>query len=122
MKLFLGLVISLTVLGAVRADDTREAKPRFKGVELYSWKMGDDWVFVLLDGTNALKSKERIKAGNPIKGAEGIKKALGRLAVGEQVFWTSPVKEFEFPPEAVRKEIEKSAKEAKIVLSIIVKD
>ncbi|HEV3438027.1 MAG TPA: hypothetical protein VG122_11750, partial [Gemmata sp.] len=98
----------------------REEKPRFKGVELYSWKdKADDWVFVLLNGTNTLKKEEQVKeAKGQIKGADELKKALALLAVGEQIAWTHRVKGFEFPSEATRKEIKKAAKEAKIVLRI----
>jgi len=125
MKQLLCLIaaaFTMTVLhGVCRADDKREEKPRFKGVELYSWKdKGGDWVFMLLDGTNRLKTEEEVKgAKNQIKGAEDLKKALARLAVGEQVFWTHPIKGFEFPPGVTRKEIEKAAKEAKIDLQTV---
>ena len=98
----------------------REAKPRFKGVELYSWReRGGDWVFALLDGTNGLKTLEEVKAPTiSIKGAEELKKALARLAVGEHVFWTHLIEGFEFPPEAMQKEIEEAAKGTKIELLI----
>ena len=104
--------------GVSQADDKREERPRFKGVELYSWKnIGGDWEFVLLNGTNELKTEEVVKsAKTKVKGADQLKKALARLAVGEQVFWTHPIKGFEFPPQATREEIEKAAKEAKINL------
>ena len=76
-------------------------------------------MFVLLDGTNVSKTEEQIKgAKNHIKGADDLKKALARLAVGEQVSWSHRIKGFEFPPEALRKEVAKTAKEAKIVLRI----
>jgi hypothetical protein len=112
-------VLTLIVLQSVcRADDEREEKPRFKGVELYSWKDKKDcWVFVLLNGTNRLKTEEEVKgAKNQIKGAADLKKALARLAVGERVSWTHLIEGFEFPPEATRKEIEKAAEEARIDL------
>jgi hypothetical protein len=101
-----------------RKEDKREQAPRFKGVELYSWKDKDGgWVFALLDGTNRLKTEEQVKgAKNQIRGAENLKKAFTRLAEGEQVSWTHRIKGFEFPPEATRKEIEKAATEAKIDL------
>jgi hypothetical protein len=113
-------VLTMTVLLRVcAADEKREEKPRFKGVELYSWKeKGGDCMFVLLDGTNRLKTEEEVKgAKNKVKGAEDLKKALALLAVGEQVSWTHPIKGFEFPPEATRKAVEKAAKEANIKLS-----
>ncbi len=81
-------VLTMTVLHRVCwADEKREEKPRFKGVELYSWKeKGGDWMFVLLDGTNRLKTEEEVKgAMNKVKGAADLKKALARLAVEEQV-------------------------------------
>jgi hypothetical protein len=113
--------VTMTVLyGSCWADDKREEKPRFKGAELYSWKDKDGgWVFVLVDGTNRLKTEKEVKGvRNLIQGAEALKKALARLAVGEQVSWSHQIKGFEFPPEATRKEIEKAAKEAKIELRI----
>jgi hypothetical protein len=113
----LATALTMTVLyGVCRADEKREEKPRFKGVELYSWKdKGNNWVFVLLNGTNRLKTEEEVKgAKNQINGAETLKRALARLAVGERVSWTHPIKGFEFPSRAMRKEIEKAAEEAKI--------
>jgi hypothetical protein len=103
------------------AEGQREQKPRFKGVELYSWKDKDgEWVFVLLDGTNRLKTEDQVKgAKNQVRGAEGVKKALTHLAAGEQVSWMHRIKGFEFPPEATRKEIEKAAKETKIDLQTV---
>jgi hypothetical protein len=109
--------LAITVLcGVVIADEKREEKPRFKGVELYSWKeKGGDWVFALLDGTNRLKAERQVKAaGNQIRGPAELKKRLNRLAVGEQVLWTHPIDGFAFPPATIRMEIEKAAKESQI--------
>jgi len=122
MKLFLYLIAIVWTIAALNGscseDDKREEKPRFKGVELYSWKDREgNWVFVLLDGTNELKTKERIKgAKNQTKGIQDLKKALARLAVGEQVFWTDRIEGLEFPPEKTQMDIKKAAEEAKIVL------
>ena len=109
---------AVALCGACRADDKREEKPRFKGVELYSWQdKSGAWKFVLLDGTNRLKTEEEVKsAKTQVNGAKDLKKALARLAVGEQVFWTHPIKGFQFPPQTTREKIEKAAKEAKIDL------
>ena len=111
---------AVALCGACRADDKREEKPRFKGVELYSWKdKGGVWHFALLDGTNRLKTEEGVKSAKTnVKGVQELTKALARLAVGEQVFWTHPIKGFEFPPQGTREEIKKAAKEAKIALTI----
>jgi hypothetical protein len=116
---FVGAAMIAAVLSsACWADDKREAKPRVKGVELYSWKdKGGDWVFALLDGTNRNKSEEEVKGTKDlIKGAEDLKKALSRLAEGEQVNWTHRIVGFEFPPKATRDEIEAAARKAKLIL------
>ena len=109
---------AVALCGACRADDKREEKPRFKGVELYSWQdKSGAWKFVLLDGTNRLKTEEEVKsAKTQVNGAKDLKKALARLAVREQVFWTHPIKGFQFPPQTTREKIEKAAKEARIDL------
>ena len=109
---------TVALCGVCRADDKREEKPRFKGVELYSWQdKSGAWKFVLLDGTNRLKTEEEVKsAKTQVNGAKDLKKALARLAVGEQVFWTHPIKGFQFPPQTTREKIEKAAKEARIDL------
>jgi hypothetical protein len=116
---FLGTAMIVAVLSSVCwADDKREAQPRFKGVELYSWKDKDgDWVFALLDGTNRNKSEKEIKGTKDlIKGLKDLNKALSRLAEGEQVSWSHRIAGFEFPPKATRDEIGAAAKKAKIIL------
>ena len=113
--------LAMTFLHSVCwADDKREEKPRFKGVELYSWKdKTDGWVFVLVDGTNRLKTEKELKgAKNLIRGSGAVKKALARLAVGEHVSWAHRIKGFEFPPKETQKEIEEAAKKANIDLRI----
>jgi hypothetical protein len=47
-----------------------------------------------------------------------LHKALARLAVGEQVFWTHHVAGFEFPPVAQRKKVVTAASEAQIKLHV----
>jgi hypothetical protein len=124
MKRLLGLtttvLTAVALCGVCWADEKREERPRFKGVELYSWKDKDGaWQFALLNGTNRLKTEDEVKAARTrVKGARELKKSLAHLAVGEQVFWTHPIKGFEFPPQATREEIEKAAKQAKIDLKI----
>ena len=114
-------IITMTALsGLCRADDKREEKPRFKGVELYSWKdEGGGWAFVILDGTNRDKTEIEVKRSkNRIKGTDDLKKGLAKLAVGEYVFWTHRPNGFEFPPETIQTEIQKAAKDAEIILQI----
>jgi hypothetical protein len=116
---FLGTAMVVTVLSsACWADHKREAKPRFKGVELYSWKdKGGDWLFALLDGTNREKTEAEVKGTKRlVKGVQDLKKALSHLAEGEQVSWRHGIAGFELPPKATRAEIEAAAKKAKIKL------
>jgi hypothetical protein len=117
----LSAILAMTAQsGTCWAFPQREAKPRFKGVDLYSWKGdGGDWIFALLDGTNESKIREEVKATKtPIKGVEELKKALACLAEDEHVFWTHMIEGFEFPPEAMQKEIEEAAKRSKVELRI----
>jgi hypothetical protein len=115
----LTLAISL-VAGVCRADDERETKPRFKGVELYSWKdEKGDWIFALVSGTNRRKSEKEIKATkDPIRGTTALKKSLARLAEKEQVAWVDLGDGFELPPKATQQEIEKAAKDASVKLRL----
>ena len=118
---FLGTAMIVAVLSsACWADDKKEAKPRFKGVELYSWKdKGGNWVFALPDGTNREKSEKEVKgAKDLIRGAPDLKKAFSGLAEGEQVSWSHRIAGFEFPPKAMSDEIEAAAKKAKIHVRI----
>jgi hypothetical protein len=115
-------VLSATVAlaGTCVADDGREEKPRFEGVELYSWNDKEgDWLFVLLDGTNREKTENEVKmAENPVKGVDNLKKAIGHLAVGEHVSWSHRIKGFEFPAEATRKDLQEAAKDAEVDLQV----
>jgi hypothetical protein len=128
MKQLLCLTIAaLTIVvlcGLCWVDNKREEKPRFKGVELYSWKdRTGEWKFALLDGSNRLKTEDEVKAPkHQIKGVGDLKKRFAHLAVGEKVFWTHLILGFEFPPKATRKEIEKAAKDTKIDLRILGKE
>jgi hypothetical protein len=124
MRWFLGVTTAalvITVMGETnRADDQREAKLRFKGVELYSWKdKGGDWEFVLLDGTNRLKTEDEVRsAKDRARGVEALRKTLSRLAIGEQILWTHPIVGFEFPPASIVKEIKKAAEDVKVELHV----
>jgi hypothetical protein len=122
MKIFACFILSLITVLAFhspgQAEEKREERPRFKGVELYSWKSPQgEWLFALLSGTNRLKTAEEVKdPKNHIAGVEELKKALARLAVEERVSWTHRVTGFEYPPEATLKEIEEFATKVKVSL------
>ena len=112
--------ILLSILGTSIAGSKREEKPRFKGVELYSWKVETDtWVFVMLTGTNRLKSEDEIKnSKGRIEGVGALKRALAKLAVNEELFWAHRVEGFDFPPQAIKDKISAAAKKAEINLWI----
>lgn len=124
MKLLSYLVVAvLTMTVAHRAcwaDDKRDEKTRFKGVELYSWKdEGKNWVFVLHEGTNRLKTEKEVKeAKNKVRGAEKLNEIIAQLAVGEQVFWMHPIGGFEFPSESTQRAIARAAKDANVELIV----
>ncbi|MDB5307299.1 MAG: hypothetical protein JWO38_1501 [Gemmataceae bacterium] len=111
---------ALFVTPTIRADDTpkREPKPRFKGVELYSWKdEKKGWLFVLVDGTNRTKTEKEIKSVPTVyAGTDKLADALKVLAEGDMVFWSRRVKGFEYPPEDDLKKIDGAAKAAKVEL------
>ena len=70
---------------------SREAKPQFKGMELYSWQEGAAWRFSLVPGTNRSKSVAEVKSPKvTISSLAKLKDKLSRLAPGEQVFWFNP--------------------------------
>src|SRR5688572_8794485 len=109
----------LLTLPTARADEPkREPKPRFKGVEVYSWK--DDrgvWRFAILDGTNREKTEKEVKAAPTVyAGVDRFVAALKLLAEGEQAFWSHRIKGFEYPPKDDLKKIDEAAKAAKVAL------
>jgi hypothetical protein len=123
MKLVLVVLACAAALVALApasaADPQREPKPRFKGVELYSWKDEKGvWHFALLDGTNEEKDVQNIKVGPTVyTGKEKLIAALKVLAEGEQVSWFHNVTGFEFPPKEDIKKLDEAAKAAKIKLT-----
>jgi hypothetical protein len=115
----LACVALLLAIPTAKAEEPkREPKPRFKGVEVYSWK--DDkgvWQFAILDGTNREKIEKEVKAAKTVyAGADKFAAALKLLAEGEMAFWTHRIKGFEYPPKETLKKIDEAAKEAKVQL------
>lgn len=109
----------VAVPGAGADEPKREPKPRFKGVEVYSWK--DDkgvWQFAVLDGTNRQKPERLVKTATTVYA--GVDKFIGELSLlaeGEQVSWSHRIGGFEYPPKDDLKKIDEAAKAAKIRLS-----
>lgn len=123
MHLFSSLLACAALLVAVpaaRADEPkREPKPRFKGVEMYSWKDAKGvWQFALLDGTNRDKTEAEVKAAKTVyAGTDKLAAALKLLAEGETVFWSHRPKGFEYPPKDDLKKIDAAARAAKVELT-----
>ena len=91
----------------------REENKRTKGVELYGWKIDGEWVFVLVDGTNRIKSEKEIKANrHPLRGLQELEQTLYTLAIGEQVVWRG----LEESTEELRREIKKATTAAGVKL------
>ncbi|MBP3957203.1 hypothetical protein J8F10_18230 [Gemmata sp. G18] len=104
--------------GTAADEPKREPKPRFKGVEVYSWK--DDkgtWQFAIMDGTNRNKTEKEVKTAPTVyAGTDKFTAALKLLAENEMVFWSHRIQGFEFPPKDDLKKIDGAAKAAKIQL------
>src|SRR5262247_1705316 len=101
MSVVLACVAFLLAIPTANADEPkREPKPRFKGVEVYSWK--DDkgvWQFAIMSGTNREKTEKEVKAAKTVyAGADKFIEAMKLLAEGEMVFWFHRINGFEFPP------------------------
>ena len=92
---------------------SREACPRMKGVELYSWNVpGIGWAFALLDGTNRRKSVDEVKGRDRIVGLDALAASFSSLALGETVVWVG----WELPPEDVVKAAERAARNEGLTL------
>jgi hypothetical protein len=98
----------------------REPKPRFKGVEVYSWKDAKGtWQFSVVNGTNEVKTEQQIKnAPTVYTGLDKFTDALKLLAVGEHVSWLrTGVQGFDYPPADDLKKVDAIATDAKIKLT-----
>jgi hypothetical protein len=118
MKMLLYIIVATFAAGTCLTQEKREGRPRFKGVELYSWRDSKgDWVFALLSGTNRLKTAEEVKAPkNQIAGQGELEKAFARLAIDERVSWSHRIEGFEYPPEGTIKRIEELAQKSGVTL------
>ena len=104
---------------------SRAAQTAFKGMELYSWQNeAGGWQYVVLVGTNRNKTLDEIKAA-PLD-LQGVKIAIGQMAVGESLFWMNNVYDtnasrtldLPLPPQAVVDELLGFAHEKQVNLYI----
>lgn len=92
---------------AARAQ--RATKPAFKGMELYSWAEGAEWVYALVLGTN--RNKHWAELCSSGVGYSSLKDKLSALAAGENVSWMldcqgAPPKKLALPPPNTREELQ----------------
>jgi diacylglycerol kinase len=106
-------------------ESTRSAQTAFKGMELYSWQNEDgEWEYAILEGTNRNKTLDEVQAV-PFD-LQGVKTAIGQLAIGESLFWMNNVLDVSsnqmmglpFPPDAVIHELQAFAREKQVDLYI----
>jgi hypothetical protein len=96
----------------------RPPRGRMKGMELYSWEVRGKWFFVLVDGTNRLKSEEEVKgSANRMETVGALSARFQELAEGEHVVWNLHfVPGFAFPEEKLLAEIVAAANRAEVKL------
>jgi hypothetical protein len=113
-RLFLysiGLVLMLLASSGLALP--REPKS-LKGSELYGWRSQSQWVFVLLPGTNRLKSEAEIRSATQYFGFAALTKRLAQLALFEDVFWHSSHQ----LDAASKKHLERAAQTAQVHLHL----
>lgn len=115
-NLLIVLLAGVCLMQALAAE--RPTRPHMKGMEMYSWSDDGRWVFVLLPGTNRLKTEKEIKEHpHRIETVAGLTTAFLQLARGEQVVWNFKfVPGFEYPDEKIVSDVVAAAKQAGITL------
>jgi len=104
---------------------SRAEQTAFKGMELYTWqdKTGG-WQYAILEGTNRNKTLAEVQAA-PLD-LQGVKMAIGQLAVGESLFWMNNAYDTDagqtlnlpLPPQAIVDDILRFAHEKQVNLHI----
>ena len=84
----------------------RPGEKSMKGFELYSWQVGDQWVFALLVGTNREKTLAEIQATDVrLDGLDELQAVLTSIPAGEYVTWLSR-DSLAFPPEEIIQQVQ----------------
>lgn len=114
-----GVNRSTTVVPAVTAEPSLPHS--MKGYELYSWQVGGEWYFSLLEGTNRLKTYSEVTADTvAVKGIESMMRKLERLPKYEQVFWNiQNLPNLTMPPEETINQIKEYCVKSGIDLTVV---
>jgi len=118
----LALLMGMLSTALLGQEIPRSARPAFKGMELYSWRVcvSCDWQFALLPGTNRLKTLAEIR--DPAKANLGVAELgqrLSRLAEGERVFWFHrSLAELSYPEPAIIARIVSLSAQRKVTVGV----
>lgn len=114
--LCISLLAGLAVVSSAHAQKC-PSKGQFKGIELYSWPVGESWRFAMVPGTNRAKPAGEIK-GHPCTGnADEMAAVMTRLGDGQLIFWFHrKIPGFTYPPDAVIDRVVASARQAGVDL------
>ena len=106
-------------------QSARAEQTAFKGMELYAWQdETGGWQYAILEGTNRNKTLAEVQAA-PLD-LQGVKIAIGKLVVGESLFWMNNVYDahaaqtlnLPLPPKAIVDDIMGFARENQVELHI----
>ena len=112
------LVVIACVFASVGLSADRPKRGQMKGMELYSWNERGKWIYVLVDGTNRLKSEDEVKKSTTrFDTVAALATRFKELAEGEHVVWNFHfVRGFSFPEEKTFSAVIAAAKSAQINL------
>lgn len=117
-----GCAGELTAPKSVTQADAATLMTRAGGTyELYSWKDGEEWNFILVSGTTRMSSFAEIVAANKaIGGVDGFIRVLGTMPKGTTILWNlREIKGFSFPDSKALEEIQSAADSRSINLQAI---
>lgn len=126
-RIAIGWLLGLLLVAMpAQGSDKMEKLKSFKGWELYSWQVGKDWKFSLLEGTNRAKACAEVKGKKETKSLPDLEKTLDKLASGEQIVWMGAKAvnladkcELALPPADVVKKLETHCTKHGLSLSVM---